>query len=84
MEERVITDEMLTPVEKINELRIGDEICLRTVKFPVFVVALFADAGTLGFDPAIGTGTIYGDFADNPGDVLEFDLSKDDVCKINR
>ena len=82
--ENTITDEMLTPVTSIRDLRIGDEICLRTIKFPVYVVALFADAGTLGFQPEDCTGTIYGDFEDNPGDVLEFNLAKEEVCLIKR
>lgn len=79
-----VTDDMLVPVESIRDLRIGDEICVRTVKFPVFVVGVFAEAGTLGFEPEARTGTIYGDFPDNEGDVLEYNLAKEEICLINR
>ena len=67
-----------TPVKNITELRIGDVI---VDKFydkptPMFVVAIFADSGTLGIMPEDGTGSIYADFPDNPGDVFEFKLDE--------
>ena len=79
-------------IHSIRDLRIGDEICVvpgesfdkNTIQKHCFVVALFADAGTLGVQPEDYTGTIYGDFPDNPGDVLEFDLAKDHICKLTR
>lgn len=77
-------------IHSIRDLRIGDEICVmpgerfdkNTIQKHCFVVALFADKGTLGFQPEDYTGTIYGDFPDNPGDVLEMDLANDRVYKI--
>lgn len=79
-------------IHSIRDLRIGDEICMvpgecfdkETIQKHCFVVALFADKGTLGFEPEDHRGTIYGDFPDNPGDVLEFDLEKDHICKLIR
>lgn len=79
-------------VKSIRDLRIGDEICevsnipfnRKQVERHCFVVALFADKGTLGFQPEDHRGTIYGDFPDNPGDVLEFDLATDKIDKIFR
>lgn len=79
-------------IHSIRDLRIGDEICVvpgeifdkETIQNHCFVVALFAEAGTLGFQPEDHKGTIYGDFPDNPGDVLEFDLEKDHICKLTR
>lgn len=65
------------PINNIRELRIGDVICRKGGDKSVFVVAIFADPGTLGYQPADHTGMVYADFADNPGDVLEFKL--DDI-----
>ena len=79
-------------VKSIRDLQIGDEICdvsnipfnRKQVERHCFVVALFADKGTLGFEPEDYRGTIYGDFPGNPGDVLEFDLATDKIDKIFR
>lgn len=79
-------------VTSIRDLRIGDEVCVVTntpfnherVDRHCFVVALFADKGTFGFELEDHCGTIYGDFPDNPGDVLEFDLAIDKIVKIFR
>lgn len=72
-----------TPVINIRDLRIGDIVLNPITKDQLFVVAVFADPGTLGFQPADKTGTIYCDFADNPGDVFEYDLSKDDLERVD-
>lgn len=68
-----------THVINIRDLRIGDVVLNPITKTQLFVVAILADPGTLGFQPADKTGTIYCDFADNPGDVIEYDLSRDDL-----
>ena len=72
-----------TDVVNISELRIGDKVCLKGHEEPLFVVGIFAAPDAV-CESKDHTGTIYMDFPGNPGDVLEFDLSKDDVCKINR
>lgn len=66
------------PIKNITELRIGDVIVdkLYDKPTPMLVVAIFADAGTLGIMPEDGTGSIYADFPDNPGDVFEYELDK--------
>ena len=71
------------PVINIRDLRIGDIVLNPITKDQLFVVAIFADAGTLGFQPEDKTGTIYCDFADNPGDVIEYDLSTDDLERVD-
>lgn len=77
-------DIILIQVTSIRDLRIGDEICTKPSMFPFYVVGIFAESGTLGFQPADYTGIIYGDFPDNPSDVFEFDLSKEEIYKIIR
>ena len=77
-----ITDDMLVEVQSISELRIGDEVCLKDIKFPFYVVGLFAEPEDL--TPKYKSGTIYGDFEDNSGDVLEYNLGIDNICKIVR
>lgn len=82
-----ISNATLKLVDAIQDLRIGDEITKMENEQPImhcFVVAIFAEPGTLGQLPDECTGTIYGDFEDNPGDVLEFDLSQDVIYKILR
>lgn len=70
--------EKYVEVTNIRQLRIGDIIHVKGHDIlEMFVVGIFADAGTLGYQPADRTGMIYADFADNPGDVFEYDLSRD-------
>ena len=76
-----IVERKWSPVENIQELRIGDTVCSRITRFPMYVVGIFADSGTLGFQPANFTGTVYADFADNPGDVFEFELADGNLMK---
>ena len=72
-----------TPIINIRDLRIGDIVLNPITKDQLFVVAIFADPGTLGFQPEDKTGIIYCDFADNPGDVIEYDLSRDDLERVD-
>ena len=62
-------------VTNIRQLRIGDIVRVKGNEFEMYVVAVFADAGTLGFQPADHTGMVYTDFEDNQGDVFEYDLA---------
>lgn len=64
------------PVKNISELRVGDIIASKISHFPMFVVGVFAESGTLGFDAEDYTGTVYADFPDNEGDVFEFNLKE--------
>ena len=71
------------PITNIRELRIGDVVAWKHPMGygePVFVVAIFADPGTLGFQPEDYTGSVYCDFADNPGDVLEYKITEIVKC----
>lgn len=71
----------IVPVSNIRELRIGDMICRKGNEehTPLYVVAIFADpTPTPDFQPEDNTGTIYADFPDNPGDVIEFTLEEID------
>lgn len=84
---RNLNNATLKLVDSIQDLRIGDEITKMKDDQDImhcFVVALFAEPGTLGQLPEECSGSIYGDFPDNPGDVLEFDLSKDVIYKVIR
>ena len=67
-------EEKFVEVTNIRQLRIGDIIRVKGHEVEMFVVGIFADAGTLGCQPADHTGVVYADFADNPGDVFEYDL----------
>lgn len=74
-----------TSITNINELHIGDMVCKKgqvdpyeASGRPLFVVGLFAEPDEL--TPSCHTGTVYCDFEDNPGDVLEF--SVDELDKI--
>lgn len=68
-----------TSIVNIREVLIGDRVCQKGHDTPMFVVATFADAGTLGM-PEDHTGSVYCDFPDNPGDVFEFTI--DEIDKI--
>jgi len=69
-------------ISNIRQLQIGDTVRDSKTQFPMYVVGVLADPGTLGFQPADYTGIVYGDFADNPADVWEYDLTRDMVEKL--
>lgn len=60
---------------KITDFKIFDKVCLKTTKFPMFVVGLHADANN---DP--NKGTIVLDFDGNEGDVFEVDVEDVEFC----
>lgn len=76
-------DKDLIEITNIRQLKIGDLICCKPGFFPMYVVGLFADSNTLGFDSEDRTGIIYADFVDNQGDVFEYNLLVDEIFKID-
>ena len=71
---------MLTQIHNISELHLGQEIYTKSGQKYV-VVGLFTDVSDLY--PKNDSGTIYADFVDNDGDVLEFDLGKKKLYKFD-
>lgn len=71
---------MLTQIHNISKLHLGQEIYTKSRQKYV-VVGLFTDPRDI--HPKEHSGTIYADFEDNEGDVLEFDLSKDKLYNFN-
>ena len=71
-------------ISNIRQVRIGDTIRDAKTQFPMYVVGVLAEPGTLGVQPADYTGIIYGDFNDNPADVWEYDLAKDSVERLEQ
>lgn len=66
-------------IVNIHELVVGDRVCRKGGQGdPLYVVALFGDPGEL--IPSDHSGTVYCDFKDNPGDIIEFNI--DEIDKI--
>jgi hypothetical protein len=70
-------------IKSIRDIRIGDTVIKEGHDQQMFVVGLYAESGTLGVMPADFTGGIVCDFADNPGDVFEFNLAEKTLYKVN-
>lgn len=68
-----------TPINNIREILIGDKVCFKGHEDPLFVVGIFAAPDAV-CESKDHTGTVYMDFPDNPGDVLEAEI--DEIYKI--